>query len=518
MQQQLNSETKVNELAEITVKTDTRDILAHATIQAEAMEDYFLVDIDAHVTETSFWNEIIELIDNDVIRQMGQAMASRPGVSGAAQRAAGRCLSERLRRIPHQLALSEAVDGGECHHFTSWRGAPWTPWVSTTRWCFPRPCWCSACTRRTTSRPPSAAPTIAGWSSGSCLRTSASRGSLSALQLAQACDDIVRDFGDAKGVIGFTVTCTRNKPVHHDQYMKLYAMIEEMGKPLAFHSGFHWGDPSFLQLNRFISMHALSFVHYSLIHLTNWIINGLPERFPKLKLVWVESGLAWMPFIMQRLDHEFMMRVCEAPMLKRPPSEYIREMYFTSQPLERSNLKLLEATFDAMKAETQLLFASDWPHWDFDPPSSITTIPFLSEQAKRNILGLNAAARLQPGGEAHAANRPRRQGRRRAPGGASGRPTGPATGEVPSRQPRPGVLICPLRPRQLAAEFHGSRMRLPTAARALASGAPQRSPARMSGAHDGHRQALCAKAEAEARCRRPCHRREDHPDRGRARR
>jgi len=85
------------------------------------------------------------------------------------------------------------------------------------------------------------------------------------------------------------------------------------------------------------------------------------------------------------------MRVCEAPMLKRPPSEYIREMYFTSQPLEKANMKLLEATFHAMNAHTQLLFASDWPHWDFDPPSSITTIPFLSEEAKRNILGLNAA-------------------------------------------------------------------------------------------------------------------------------
>ena len=37
-------------------------------------------------------------------------------------------------------------------------------------------------------------------------------------------------------------------------------------------------------------MHALSFVHYSLIHMTNWIINGLPERFPKLKVLWIESG------------------------------------------------------------------------------------------------------------------------------------------------------------------------------------------------------------------------------------
>ena len=78
-------------------------------------------------------------------------------------------------------------------------------------------------------------------------------------------------------------------------------------------------------------------------------------------------------------------------MLKRPPSEYIREMFFTTQPLEKTNMKLLQATFEAINAETQLLFASDWPHWDFDPPSSITTIPFLSEQAKRNILGLNAA-------------------------------------------------------------------------------------------------------------------------------
>ena len=44
-----------------------------------------------------------------------------------------------------------------------------------------------------------------------------------------------------------------------------------------------------------------------------------------------------------------------------------------------------------MNAETQLLFSSDWPHWDFDLPSSITGLPFLSQAAKRNILGLNAA-------------------------------------------------------------------------------------------------------------------------------
>ena len=43
-----------------------------------------------------------------------------------------------------------------------------------------------------------------------------------------------------------------------------------------------------------------------------------------------------------------------------------------------------------MNAETQLLYSSDYPHWDMDLPSTIYDLPFLSEQAKRNILGENA--------------------------------------------------------------------------------------------------------------------------------
>jgi predicted TIM-barrel fold metal-dependent hydrolase len=144
-------------------------------------------------------------------------------------------------------------------------------------------------------------------------------------------------------------------------------------------------------MNRFISMHAISFVHCNIVHMTNWLINGLPERFPRLKVIWVESGLAWVPFLMQRLDHEYLKRTSEAPLLKRRPSEYMREMYYTSQPMEMDDLGLLESTLGAINAETQLVYASDWPHWDFDLPSVFLDLPFLGEQAKRNILGLNAA-------------------------------------------------------------------------------------------------------------------------------
>jgi predicted TIM-barrel fold metal-dependent hydrolase len=124
--------------------------------------------------------------------------------------------------------------------------------------------------------------------------------------------------------------------------------------------------------------------------MANWIVNGIPERFPKLKVVWIESGLAWIPFMMQRFDNEYMMRSSEAPALKKLPSDYMRDMFFTSQPMEMTDMGALETTMRMINAETQLMYSSDYPHWDFDLPSTIYDLPFLSETAKRNILGGNA--------------------------------------------------------------------------------------------------------------------------------
>ena len=161
--------------------------------------------------------------------------------------------------------------------------------------------------------------------------------------------------------------------------------------PLAFHAAFNWADTGLSITNRFIAVHALGFCWHNMLHLTNWIVNGMPERFPRLKTVWIESGLAWIPFLMQRLDNEYMMRTSDCPLLKRKPSDYMRDMYFTSQPMEMvDNRKALELTFEMIKADTQLLYSSDYPHWDMDLPSTIYDLPFLSETAKRNILGGNA--------------------------------------------------------------------------------------------------------------------------------
>jgi hypothetical protein len=95
---------------------------------------------------------------------------------------------------------------------------------------------------------------------------------------------------------------------------------------------------------------------------------------------------------MQRLDHSFMMRTSDAPLLKEKPSHYMQQMYYSTQPMEIPDDKsVMQATFKMINAETQLVWSSDYPHWDFDLPSTIYDLPFLNETAKRNILGANAA-------------------------------------------------------------------------------------------------------------------------------
>jgi predicted TIM-barrel fold metal-dependent hydrolase len=186
------------------------------------------------------------------------------------------------------------------------------------------------------------------------------------------------------------ITASHEQAVHDNKFMKSYAALEERNLPLCFHGIYNWEDRTFRHMNKFLSVHALGFVFYNMLHCINWIINGLPERFPKLKVIWMESGLAWVPFVMQRLDNEYNMRSNEAPALKMKPSEYMRQMYYSSQPMETVNQRALEVTFEMINAKTQLLYSSDYPHWDFDLPSTIYDLPFLDEQAKKNILGENA--------------------------------------------------------------------------------------------------------------------------------
>jgi hypothetical protein len=382
-----------NELPLIDERTDSREILARARSQAvqRGLDDYFIVDVDSHIGDGAAWNEILQYLENDVLRDnakfysaaaRGAFLNDTPGLQW--QSAGG--------RVPHGAGLKEpADDNGVPRDVTLSRRAIEALGLDYQVF-FPN---ALLFLGMHPVREIEVELSIAynRWIVEHVLPQEPRMKAMVYLPFntPEAAERTVKRFLGKPGVAGFVVTSTRYQPVHANEYMRLYAMLEEAGAPLAFHAHHNWQNEYTKQLNRFISMHAISFVLSNVIHMTNWIVNGLPERFPKLKVVWIESGLAWVPFLMQRLDHEYLMRVSEAPLLKRLPSDYMREMFFTMQPMEATNLKLLEGTFEAINAETQLLYASDWPHWDFDVPAKLFDLPFLNDRARRNILGHNAA-------------------------------------------------------------------------------------------------------------------------------
>jgi uncharacterized protein len=381
-------ETKFRDLS--VEEFDTTTLLEHATQQAiqRRYEDFFICDVDGHHYETESFKSIAEYIEDPVMRDQ----AKYQGFGGAGITGGGNYqpLGGRVTRYPgrrrektpqgtnRDIALTrrwmDAIGIDVLNIFpTPMLGLGFTPRVDV-----------EVALARAYNR----------WLCDEVLAHEPRICSSLYLPMndPEAAYKVVQDFAGRKGVIGFTVCTARHKQLYDNAYMKTYAAIEERGMPLNFHSQFGGAHDQSLNLcNRFMAAHALGFSWFNILHCTNWLVNGLPERFPKLKVIWIESGLAWIPFLMQRLDNEWMMRSSEVPLLKRKPSDYMREMYYSTQPMEMvHNREALELTFKMINAETQLMYASDYPHWDMDLPSTIYDLPFLSETAKRNILGGNA--------------------------------------------------------------------------------------------------------------------------------
>jgi hypothetical protein len=387
------------ELAQVTTYTDTRDQLAHASrdLARKKFDDAFICDVDAHHIEYSSWSSIVQYIEDPVVREHALAFHSqREGVLSAPfglNATFGMRYQSAGGRIPHQMAQREAVEKDGDHRDVILARRSLDALSIDYQIIFP-----TVMAQLGLHPQPSMEVQIAfAYNSWLTQELLPQEGRLRSLVFVPfntpeaACRTVER-FAGKKGVAGFCVTSVRHSSVHDSAYMRFYRMVEETGLPIAFHAAYNWNDTSLSTLPTFLGVHALGFTWANVIHATNWVLQGIPERFPRLRPIWIESGLAWVPFLQQRLDDQYLMRQSEAPLLKKMPSDYLREnCWYSSQPMERSNMRALELTFEMINAETQLLFASDWPHFDFDTPSTIYDLPFLSDQGKRNILGLNAA-------------------------------------------------------------------------------------------------------------------------------
>jgi uncharacterized protein len=124
---------------------------------------------------------------------------------------------------------------------------------------------------------------------------------------------------------------------------------------------------------------SLYLEHHTLVpqgvmtHVVSMIVHGVFEKFPRLRVLLMEAGVAWIPAVLWRFDMDYRGLRREAPWLRRAPSEYFYEhVRVTTQPLEiapssRHMLELLQL----ISAEDILCFSSDYPHWDTDEVSDI---------------------------------------------------------------------------------------------------------------------------------------------------
>jgi uncharacterized protein len=202
--------------------------------------------------------------------------------------------------------------------------------------------------------------------------------------------DMVEDEEAIRGAC--FVTAGANPPLGNRKYDPIYDRCEEIGYPVVYHTGGS-GLDDYVRAGyeELIETHTLGFLESNMSQLVSVTCQGVPEKFPDLDIVFMESGVTYVPGLISRLEEEYLKRPEEAPLLEKRPSEYITDYYFGTQPLEVSaNPDLLEVCFDMLGTD-RLLYASDYPHWDFDSPSIITDLPFLTDDDRKRILSENAA-------------------------------------------------------------------------------------------------------------------------------
>ena len=195
----------------------------------------------------------------------------------------------------------------------------------------------------------------------------------------RAAAEEIRAFGHHPGVVQVLLPCAATTGYGHPQYHPIYEAAVEVGLPVAMHVGGEGlginppptstGYPSY-----YIEWHVL-LIQCAMSHVVSFVCHGVFEKYPEFRVAMIEVGFTWLPTLLWRLDTDWRALRSEVPWVKWLPSETVREhMRFTSQPLDepdsRGKLKRAFELFDGL--EDMLMFATDYPHWDFDRPDLVS--------------------------------------------------------------------------------------------------------------------------------------------------
>lgn len=150
-----------------------------------------------------------------------------------------------------------------------------------------------------------------------------------------------------------------------------------------------------LRFDKFFYVHLFGHPFEQMIALSALIGEGVLDRFPKLRFVFLESGCGWAPYWFNRLDEHHEVLGVQLPALKSEPGKLLGrgQLYFSCEPDESELPHVVETMGDDW-----IVFASDYSHFDSRFPGAAGPIVEnrrLSDGAKRKILNDNAR-RLYP--------------------------------------------------------------------------------------------------------------------------
>jgi predicted TIM-barrel fold metal-dependent hydrolase len=172
----------------------------------------------------------------------------------------------------------------------------------------------------------------------------------------------------------------------------IWEAAQALGVPVVIHPH-AGGQIDYVGRDRFDNFfhgHMIAFPFEQMIAAMHVVTGGVLERFPRLRLGFLESGIGWVPYWFERMDEHYAKLAHLVPELKRAPGDWARDprVIFSCDPDEETLPLALE-----LLGDTQVMYASDYPHWDAMTPLTVKIVAErgdLGEEAKRKLLGENA--------------------------------------------------------------------------------------------------------------------------------
>jgi predicted TIM-barrel fold metal-dependent hydrolase len=158
-------------------------------------------------------------------------------------------------------------------------------------------------------------------------------------------------------------------PLGRRQYWPVYEAAVRHGLPLGIHAGSSYKHPvtSLGWPSYYIEDYAANSQGFQ-AQVASLVCEGVFVKYPKLKVVLLESGVTWLPAFLWRLSKFWRGVRLEVPWLDRSPAEIVRDHFrLTIQPFDGPDDPAAVAKLiDHLQSDDILLFSSDFPHWQFD--------------------------------------------------------------------------------------------------------------------------------------------------------